>query len=159
MRLDERLVELGLETSIERARARILAGEVKLGDRVVDKAGLQVAADAQLVLATRARFVSRGGEKLDGALEAFGLDVSGLRCADVGASTGGFTDCLLQRGARQVLALDVGYGQLAASLRGDPRVLVRERTNLRHFELEPGDDRFDLLCADVPFISFRQLLP
>jgi len=159
VRLDERLVALGLEASLSRARARILAGEVRLGDRVLDKAGLQVPADAQLVLATRARFVSRGGEKLAGALDAFGLDVTGLRCADVGASTGGFTDCLLQRGARQVLALDVGYGQLAASLRGDPRVRVRERTNLRHFELEPGDERFDLVCADVSFISLRQLLP
>ena len=159
MRLDERLVALGLETSLSRARARILAGEVRLGDRVVDKAGLQVPADAQLVLAGRARFVSRGGEKLAGALDAFALDVAGLRCADVGASTGGFTDCLLQGGARQVLALDVGYGQLAASLRGDPRVLVRERTNLRHFELPPGDDPFDLVCADVSFISLRQLLP
>jgi len=159
VRLDERLLQLGLESSLKRAQARILAGEVRLGDRVLDKAGMLVAADAQLALKASSRFVSRGGEKLAGALEALGVDVSGLRCADVGASTGGFTDCLLQHGAAHVLALDVGYGQLAAKLRGDPRVAVRERTNLRHFELEPGAARFDLVTADVSFISLRQLLP
>jgi len=159
MRLDERVVELGLESSLARAQARILAGEVRLGDRVVDKAGMLVPADAQLALKPSKRFVSRGGEKLAGALEALGVDVGGLRCADVGAATGGFTDCLLQLGAAHVLTLDVGYGQLAAKLRGDPRVVVRERTNLRHFALEPGDERFDLVTVDVSFISLRQLLP
>jgi 23S rRNA (cytidine1920-2'-O)/16S rRNA (cytidine1409-2'-O)-methyltransferase len=160
VRLDERMLELGLEASLARARARILAGEVRLGDRVVDKAGMLVPADAQLVLAKRGgRFVSRGGEKLAGALEALGVDVTGLRCADVGASTGGFTDCLLQHGATHVLALDVGYGQLAAKLRGDPRVAVRERTNLRHFALSDGEPPFDLVTVDVSFISLRTLLP
>jgi 23S rRNA (cytidine1920-2'-O)/16S rRNA (cytidine1409-2'-O)-methyltransferase len=159
VRLDLRLVELGLAESQVRAQAYIAAGEVRLDDRVVDKPGTLVAADAQPVLKTRRPYVSRGGEKLAGALDALAIDVAGLRCADVGASTGGFTDCLLQRGASAVLALDVGYGQLAAKLRGDPRVLVRERTNVRHFELEPGMPHFDLVTADVSFISLRQILP
>ncbi len=159
MRLDLRVVELGLEATLQRARARILAGDVRLGDRVLDKAGMLVPADAQLSLKQRSAFVSRGGEKLAGAIAALGLEIAGLRCADVGASTGGFSDCLLQHGATQVLAIDVGYGQLAAKLRGDPRVAVRERTNLRHFELDPGEERFDLVTADVSFISLRQLLP
>jgi 23S rRNA (cytidine1920-2'-O)/16S rRNA (cytidine1409-2'-O)-methyltransferase len=159
MRLDERLVALGLESSLKLAQARILAGDVRLGDRVVDKAGTLVPADAQLVLKQKRPFVSRGGEKLAGAIAALGLQIAGLRCADVGASTGGFTDCLLQRGASHVLALDVGYGLLAAVLRGDPRVDVRERTNLRHFTLEPGRARFDLVTVDLSFISLRQLLP
>lgn len=159
VRLDERVLQLGLESSLARAQARILAGEVRLGDRVVDKAGMIVPADAQLALKPSNRFVSRGGEKLAGALEALGVEVSGLRCADVGAATGGFTDCLLQHGAAHVLALDVGYGQLAAKLRGDPRVAVRERTNLRHFALEPGVEPFDLVTADVSFISLQNLLP
>jgi len=159
VRLDLRLVELGLADSQVRAQAHIAAGDVRLGDRVVDKAGTLVAADAQPTLSLRSPYVSRGGEKLAGALDALGVDVSGLRCADVGASTGGFTDCLLQRGASAVLALDVGYGQLAAKLRGDPRVDVRERTNVRHFALEPGAAAFDLVTADVSFISLRQILP
>ena len=158
VRLDERLLELGLESSLRRAQARALAGEVRLGDRVMDKSGTLVPADAVLVLKQRPPFVSRGGEKLAGALASLGLDVAGLRCADVGASTGGFTDCLLQRGASHVLALDVGYGQLASVLRDDPRVDVRERTNVRHFELESDEERFDLVTVDVSFISLRQLL-
>ena len=159
MRLDERIVALGLESSLKLAQARILAGDVRLGDRVVDKAGTLVPADAQPVLKQKRPFVSRGGEKLAGAIAALGLEIAGLRCADVGASTGGFTDCLLQRGASHVLALDIGYGLLAAKLRADPRVEVRERTNLRHFTLEPGEAPFDLVTADVSFISLRQLLP
>ena len=159
VRLDQRLVELGLETTRARAQVRIQAGEVRLGDRVVDKPATLVAADAVPVLAARSRFVSRGGEKLSGALDALGVDPSGLRCADVGASTGGFTDCLLQRGARSVFALDVGRGQLDTKLRGDPRVESLERTNVRHFELAPGREAFDLVTADVSFISLRVVLP
>ena len=158
-RLDVRLVELGLAESPVRAQAFIAAGVVKLGDRVVDKPGTLVPADAQLVLKSRSPFVSRGGEKLAGALNALGIEVAGLRCADVGASTGGFTDCLLQRGAASVLALDVGYGQLAAKLRGDPRVVVRERTNVRSFALGPDQPPYDLVTADVSFISLRRVLP
>jgi 23S rRNA (cytidine1920-2'-O)/16S rRNA (cytidine1409-2'-O)-methyltransferase len=159
VRLDQRLVELGLETTRARAQVRIQAGEVRLGDRVVDKPATLVAADAVPTLAERSRFVSRGGEKLAGALDAFALDPTGLRCADVGASTGGFTDCLLQRGAAHVFALDVGRGQLDAKLRADPRVASLERTNVRHFELPEDTPPYDLVTADVSFISLRTVLP
>ncbi len=159
VRLDQRVMELGLAPTLANARARILAGEVRLGDRVLDKAGMLVAADAALALADSPRFVSRGGEKLAGALAALGVEVAGLRCADAGAATGGFTDCLLQHGAAHVLALDVGYGQLAAKLRGDPRVRLVERTNLRHFALGPDEPAFDLVTADLSFISLRLVLP
>ncbi|HXX49077.1 MAG TPA: TlyA family RNA methyltransferase [Myxococcota bacterium] len=159
VRLDQRLVELGLETTRARAQLRIQAGEVRLGDRVVDKPATLVDADAVPSLAARSRFVSRGGEKLAGALDALALDPAGLRCADVGASTGGFTDCLLQRGAASVFALDVGRGQLDAKLRADPRVESLERTNVRHFELPAGRAPYDLVTADVSFISLRTVLP
>ena len=158
VRLDQRVLDLGLETSRSRARGRILAGDVRAGDQVLDKPGQLIADDLDLTIAERPRFVSRGGEKLAGALDGFGIDPAGLRCADAGASTGGFTDCLLQRGALSVLAIDVGYGQLALSLRDDPRVTVRERTNLRHFALEPGEPAFDLVTADLSFISLRKVL-
>jgi len=159
VRLDERVLELGLETTRSRAQARIQAGEVRLGDRVVDKPGMLVPADAELELRARSPYVSRGGEKLAGALDALGLDPAGLRCADVGASTGGFTDCLLQRGAASVFALDVGRGQLDAKLRADPRVESLEQTNVRHFALPAGREPFDLVTADVSFISLRTVLP
>jgi 23S rRNA (cytidine1920-2'-O)/16S rRNA (cytidine1409-2'-O)-methyltransferase len=150
---------LGLESSRARAESRIRAGDVLVGDRVEDKPGKLVPADAVPTLRVRSPFVSRGGEKLAGALNAFGIDPSGLRCVDVGASTGGFTDCLLQRGAVSVLAIDVGYGQLDARLRTDARVRVFERTNVRHFALDADDPRFDLLTADLSFISLRLVLP
>ncbi len=159
VRVDQRLVELGLEESRTRARARILAGEVRLEDRVLDKPGTLIPADAEPTLRARSPYVSRGGEKLAGALAAFDLDPRGLRCVDVGASTGGFTDCLLQHGARSVLAIDVGYGQLAARLRDDARVNVLERTNIRHFVLPPDSAPFDLVTADLSFISLQRVLP
>ncbi|MFQ5514148.1 MAG: TlyA family RNA methyltransferase [Myxococcota bacterium] len=158
VRLDQRLLDLGLEETRSRARARILAGDVRLGERVVDKPGALVPADAEPVLRPRRRYVSRGGEKLAGALDAFGIVPEGWRCADLGASTGGFTDCLLQRGARAVWAIDVGYGQLAHPLRGDPRVTVLERTHVRDFRLPEGAVPFDLVTADLSFISLRSLL-
>jgi 23S rRNA (cytidine1920-2'-O)/16S rRNA (cytidine1409-2'-O)-methyltransferase len=158
IRLDDLLVQLGLEPNKNRARGRILAGDVRIGDRVLDKPGMQVAPDAQPVLRERPRFASRGGEKLAGALDALGIDPAGLDCIDVGVSTGGFTDCLLQRGARSVLAIDVGYGQLAMALRQDPRVQLFERTNARAFELPEGMPPRDLLTADVSFISLVKLL-
>ena len=158
VRVDQRVVELGLETTRARAQARILAGEVELDGVVLDKAGVQIPADAQLVLRARSRFVSRGGEKLSGALDALAIDPTGLRCADVGASTGGFTDCLLQRGASHVFALDVGTNQLDGKLRADPRVESLERTNVRHFE-PGGRALYDLVTADVSFISLRTVLP
>ncbi len=152
-------MELGLEASRSRARARILAGEVRLGTERIDKPGTLIPAEAIPALSRRAPYVSRGGEKLAGALREFELDPAGLRCADVGASTGGFTDCLLQAGAATVLALDVGYGQLALGLRRDPRVEVSERTNVRHYQRPPGAAPFDLVVADLSFISLRLVLP
>jgi len=158
VRVDQRVLELGLEASRARAQARILAGDVRQGDRVLDKPGALIPADSPLELRARSPYVSRGGEKLAGALAAFGLDPAGLRCADVGASTGGFTDCLLQRGAAEVLALDVGRGQFAARLRADPRLTLRERTNVRYYALEPGTPPFDLVTADLSFIALRRVL-
>jgi 23S rRNA (cytidine1920-2'-O)/16S rRNA (cytidine1409-2'-O)-methyltransferase len=159
VRIDQLLVDLGLEPTRARAQARVLAGDVRIGDRLVDKPGTAVPTDAQPTVRARPQYVSRGGEKLVGALDAFALDPTGLDCMDAGVSTGGFTDCLLQRGARSVLAVDVGYGQLALSLRDDPRVRVFERTNIRHFELPPDAPPIDLLVADLSFISLRLVLP
>ena len=159
VRLDQRLVELGLAPTRSRAALLIRAGEVRLAGRVADKPGTLVESAALPELKERPRFVSRGGDKLDAALDEFGLDVRGLRCIDAGASTGGFTHCLLERGARSVRAVDVGYGQLDARLRDDPRVEVRERTNVRHHTLEPGAAPFELLVADLSFISLVKLLP
>ncbi len=158
-RADVELVERGLFTSRERARAAILAGEVKVNGVPVLKAGQPLDPAASIEIAERRKYVSRGGQKLEGALESFGLDVTGMRVLDVGASTGGFTDCVLQRGAQSVVALDVGYGQLAWSLRTDPRVTVIERTNFRHVELEPLGAPFDLVVVDVSFIAFANVLP
>ena len=156
-RLDQLLVQRGLASSRERAQQLILAGEVAVGERVVDKPGTQVPLDAALAVTARAPYASRGGVKLAAALDGFALDVRGWIAADVGASTGGFTDCLLQRGAARVYAIDVGYGQLAWELRQDPRVVVLDRTNARYLErlLEP----VDLVTVDVSFISLRLILP
>ena len=157
-RLDALLVERGLAESRSRAEALILSGTVRVGDRVVTKAGSRIAADEPLSVETGQRFVSRAGEKLDAALDEFGLDVEGSSCLDAGASTGGFTDVLLRRGASRVLAVDVGYGQFAWLLRNDPRVTVMERTNVRR--LAGGDLPFgpDLLVADLSFISLAVAL-
>ena len=157
-RLDALLVEKGLAESRSRARALILAGSVRVGDRVVTKAGSRVAAHEPLSVEKGNRFVSRAGEKLDGALEEFGLEVDGRSCLDAGASTGGFTDVLLQRGAGRVLAVDVGYGQLDWSLRNDPRVTVMERTNVRRLAGEDLPFGPDLLVADLSFISLTVAL-
>jgi len=133
---------------------------VLVDDVPVDKPGTRVRAEARLRLRRPARrFVSRGGEKLAGALEDLGIDPCGLACLDVGASTGGFTDCLLQAGARRVVAVDVGYGQLDAGLRADPRVHVLERTNARHLEAAALGGPIDLVSIDASFVSLRQLLP
>lgn len=159
-RLDERVVREGLAESRSAAQALIMAGRVLVADQPVDKAGARVAADKPVRLKGGARtFVSRGGEKLVSALDAFAVDPKGLRCLDVGASTGGFTDCLLQRGADSVVALDVGHSQMHSRLRLDPRVDVRERVNARH--LEPADfaDPIDLFVVDVSFISLTLVLP
>ena len=157
IRADERLLRQGLAETRSQARALIMAGRVWLGDQRIDKPGQLVPQDAELSLTRLPRFVSRGGEKLDHALRVFGVEVSGLVCADFGASTGGFTDCLLQRGALRVYAIDVGYGQLADRLRRDPRVVVMERTNARYLQELP--EAIDLVTIDVSFISLRLVLP
>jgi 23S rRNA (cytidine1920-2'-O)/16S rRNA (cytidine1409-2'-O)-methyltransferase len=154
-RLDVLLVERGLAESRSQAQALVLAGRVK-GHA---KAGEQVDEGTELELAEGARFVSRGGEKLAHALEAFGIDVTGEDCLDVGASTGGFVDCLLQAGAARVTALDVGYGQLHPKLRDDPRVTVLERTNVRVLQCDELPYRPTFLTCDVSFIGLGKAFP
>ena len=152
-RLDALLVEKGLAENRSRAQGLILSGAVRVGERVVTKAGSRFSPNEAVSVEGGGRFVSRAGEKLDGALDAFGVSVAGRACLDAGASTGGFTDVLLKRGAREVVAVDVGYGQLDWSLRNDPRVHVMERTNVRRLT---GDDlpfAPGLLVADLSFIS------
>ncbi|NDJ61203.1 MAG: TlyA family RNA methyltransferase [Chloroflexi bacterium] len=156
-RLDVQVFESGLAPSREKARAMIMAGEVLVDGERVDKPGTRIDADAQVTVKAKPRFVSRGGEKLAGALAAFPIDVNAAICADVGASTGGFTDCLLQHGAARVYAIDVGYGQLAHTLRQDARVIPMERTNARYVAALP--ELVDLVTVDASFISLRLLLP
>lgn len=158
VRLDVLLVRRGLAPSREKAQAAILAGDVTVDGQTITRPSAQVPDDADVVLQTPPRFVSRGGEKLDHALTVFGLDVRGLVALDVGASTGGFTDCLLQRGAAHVYAVDVGYGQLDYRLRRDPRVTVLERTNIRHLDALPGGVRAGVATIDVSFISLTKVL-
>jgi 23S rRNA (cytidine1920-2'-O)/16S rRNA (cytidine1409-2'-O)-methyltransferase len=157
-RLDLDLVRRGLAPTRQRAQALIAAGEVLVDEVVVDKPGAKVRPTQALrVRAEVLPYVSRGGLKLAAALERFGVDPSGRVCADLGASTGGFTDCLLQRGAARVVAIDVGYGQLAWTLRQDPRVVVLERTNVRHLAALP--EPVSLLVGDLSFISLALVLP
>jgi 23S rRNA (cytidine1920-2'-O)/16S rRNA (cytidine1409-2'-O)-methyltransferase len=156
--LDALLVERGLAESRSRAQGLILAGSVRVGDRVVTKAGSRIAADEPLAVERADRFVSRAGEKLDGAIDEFEVRVEGRSCLDAGASTGGFTDVLLQRGVQRVLAVDVGYGQLDWSLRNDPRVTVMERTNVRRLTAEDLPFDPELLVADLSFISLTVAL-
>ncbi len=160
IRLDKLLVDRGLVQSRERARALILAGKVVVGEHTVDKAGAQVAEDVEVRLKGEdIPYVSRGGLKLAKGLEYFAVDVRGAVAMDVGASTGGFTDCLLQRGAAKVYAVDVGYGQLAWSLREDPRVVNLERTNIRELTAEQLAERPTLAVIDASFISLDKVLP
>ncbi len=159
-RLDQLLVERGLVPSRERARALVLAGAVVVGDHRAEKPGQRVDPEAVLRLKGEPNpYVSRGGLKLQAALDAFGIDPADRVCVDVGASTGGFTDCLLQRGARRVYAVDVGYGQLAWKLREDPRVVSLERCNIRHLETGRIPEAADLVVVDASFISLRLVLP
>jgi 23S rRNA (cytidine1920-2'-O)/16S rRNA (cytidine1409-2'-O)-methyltransferase len=157
-RLDALLVERGLAESRSRAGALILSGSVRVGDQIVTKAGSRIAPNEVLSVDQKERFVSRAGEKLDAALDEFGIEAGGRLCLDAGASTGGFTDVLLQRGADRVLAVDVGYGQFAYSLRNDPRVTVMERTNVRRLTGEDLPFDPDLLVADLSFISLEVAL-
>ncbi|MCK4535601.1 MAG: TlyA family RNA methyltransferase [Desulfuromonadales bacterium] len=159
-RLDKLLVERGLAASRERARALILAGQVVVGEHTVDKAGTQVSVDAAIRLKGKdIPYVSRGGLKLEKALSAFDLDVRDRTVLDVGASTGGFTDCLLQHGAARVFAVDVGYGQLAWPLRENPKVVNLERTNIRQLQPDALDAVPDLAVIDTSFISLDKVLP
>jgi 23S rRNA (cytidine1920-2'-O)/16S rRNA (cytidine1409-2'-O)-methyltransferase len=156
-RLDLALVHRGLVSSRERAQAMIRAGLVRLAGTLADRPDQMIAPDQSIEIAGSTAYVSRGGEKLAAALDAFGIDARGRNALDVGASTGGFTDVLLQRGATHVIALDVGYGQLAWSLRQDPRVTVMERVNIRHLDHLPQPA--NLAVIDVSFISLRLVLP
>jgi 23S rRNA (cytidine1920-2'-O)/16S rRNA (cytidine1409-2'-O)-methyltransferase len=159
-RLDALLVDRGLFRTRSRAAAAVIAGDVRLGDgRRADKPGQMVADDVPLAVAEGPQYVSRGGVKLANALDAFGVDPSGRMCLDVGASTGGFTDCLLQRGAARVVAVDVAYGELDWGIRNDSRVTVLERQNARALEPEALPYPPDLIVADVSFVSLRKTLP
>ncbi|MDQ3693262.1 MAG: TlyA family RNA methyltransferase [Chloroflexota bacterium] len=156
-RLDELVVARGLADTRSRARALILAGDISVNGQVVHRAGAMVRAGDELGRTEKARFASRGGEKLAHALQVFGIDVTGQVAADLGASTGGFTDCLLQAGAERVYAVDVGYGQILDRLRRDPRVVVMDRTNARSVLELP--EPIDIVTIDVSFISLRLVLP
>ena len=159
-RIDQLLVDRGLAPSRERARALVLAGKVYRGEQRIEKAGDTVAADAEITLRGEdIPYVSRGGVKLAGALDALAIDPRELVCADFGASTGGFTDCLLQRGARRVYAIDVGHGQLHEKLTGDGRVVVMDRTNARSLDAASLPEPIDLVVIDASFIGMAKLLP
>lgn len=159
LRLDLALVERGFFPSRQQAQAAIMAGEVQIDGRVVLKASDSVLQINQLVVAARERFVGRGGIKLEGAIEHFGIDCTGVTALDIGASTGGFTDCLLQRGATKVFAVDVGHGQLAWKIRDDPRVATLEKCNARHLSREEIPAPIQLCVIDVSFISLTLILP
>jgi 23S rRNA (cytidine1920-2'-O)/16S rRNA (cytidine1409-2'-O)-methyltransferase len=160
LRLDKLLVDRGLAASRERAQALILAGKVLVNDQKIEKAGAQVEAEAVVrLLGEDLKYVSRGGLKLERALEYWHMNVEGKVCLDVGASTGGFTDCLLQHGAGRVIAIDTGYGQMDFKLRQDPRVRLLEKTNARYVTDEVIAEKVDLIVIDVAFISATLVLP
>jgi 23S rRNA (cytidine1920-2'-O)/16S rRNA (cytidine1409-2'-O)-methyltransferase len=159
-RIDKLMTEKGIVPSRERARALIMEGRVIAEGTTIDKAGAKVDADAEIrVREEDFSYVSRGGKKLEGALEVFGINPEGRVVMDVGASTGGFTDCILQKGARKVYAVDVGYGQLAWKLRTDPRVINLERRNIRYLKREEVTEEMDLILIDASFISVEKFLP
>ena len=157
VRLDVLLTERGLAESRSKAQAMIMAGQVRVDDQVVLKPATGVQPNSTLTVDSGPRFVSRGGEKLDAALEAFGIDLTGLTCVDVGASTGGFTDCMLQHGAEKVYAIDVGKGILHWKMRNHPKVVIMEKTNARYVESLP--EPIDFVTVDASFISLKILLP
>lgn len=159
LRLDQALVERGICDSREKAKRAILAGQVRVNGQLADKASDNVKPDDEISLDAPEKFVSRGGHKLEHALEHFQLEVKNLIAVDLGASTGGFTDCLLQRGAQKVFAVDVGQGQLAWKLRRDKRIVVMEKTNARFLKPEQFPQPFDLAVADCSFISLKKILP
>lgn len=158
-RLDLLLVELGHFETRERARRSIMAGEVRVGDAVVDKPGTRVATDSPVTVKSASRYVGRGGLKLEAALRHFAIDPTGATCLDIGASTGGFTDCLLQHGAAKVHAVDVGHSQLDWKIRSDPRVNVLEKVNARYLSRGEIPDPIQICVIDVSFISLTLILP
>lgn len=159
-RLDTLLVQRGFFESRSRAQAAIMAGQVLVNEQKIDKTGTQVAPDATIrLLGGDLKYVSRGGLKLEKAVSCFNLDLTGKIAADIGASTGGFTDCALQNGAARVYAIDVGYGQLAWKLRSDERVVNMERTNVRYLEADSLPEKVDVVTIDVAFISLDKVLP
>lgn len=158
-RIDVLIVEKGLEQSRERAKSLIMAGEVFVDGRRIDKAGEEVDIDADIEIRGGLKYVSRGGLKLEKAINSFGIDLNGKVCMDIGASTGGFTDCMLQNGAKRVYSVDVGYGQLAWKLRTDSRVVNFERTNIRYLTKDKLDSELDFFSVDVSFISLTKVLP
>jgi len=158
-RLDVFLVEQGFCASREQAQRAVMAGEVRIGDQVISKSSVLVSPDAAVSVEAPAPYVGRGGFKLAGALDHFQVDANGITALDIGASTGGFTDCLLQRGAAKVYAIDVGHGQLAWKIRNDPRVVVREKLNARFLNRADVPDPIALCVIDVSFISLTLILP
>ena len=159
LRLDAFLVERGFFSSREQAQRSIMAGEVRVGDAIVDKASSKIDPGADVSIEAASRYVGRGGVKLEGALRDFGISAAGSTALDIGASTGGFTDCLLQQGAKKVYAIDVGHGQLAWKIRSDPRVVVREKLNARFLTRADVPEPIDLGVIDVSFISLTLILP
>ncbi|MCX6901302.1 MAG: TlyA family RNA methyltransferase [Verrucomicrobia bacterium] len=159
LRLDLLLVERGLCESREKAKRAIMAGQVLVAGQVTDKPSTEVATDAAIELKAEEKFVSRGGHKLEAALDHFKIRVTGAVCADLGASTGGFTDCLLQRGAARIHAVDVGKGQLAYKLRRDPRVVVHDGVNARHLQRQQIGEPADIVTMDLAFIGLAKVLP
>jgi 23S rRNA (cytidine1920-2'-O)/16S rRNA (cytidine1409-2'-O)-methyltransferase len=159
LRLDQHLLEAGYFESREKAQRAILAGQVTVSGQIVDKAGTKINSESEILITGRDRYVGRGGHKLEGALSGFGIDPTGMTCLDLGSSTGGFTDCLLQHWAGHVTAVDVGRGQLAWALRQDPRVEVREGINARYLTPSDFNRRFDLIVGDLSFISLTKILP
>ena len=157
-RLDRFLVEQGFFPSREQAQRAVMAGEVRIGDQIISKSSVMVEAGAAVSLQARPPYVGRGGLKLEGALDHFNIQPQGLIALDIGASTGGFTDCLLQRGAAKVYSIDVGHGQLAWKIRNDPRVVVREKLNARYLGREDIPEKIDLCVIDVSFISLTLIL-
>lgn len=158
-RLDSEIFRRGLAASREKAKAIVLAGEVRVNGVKVDKPGTSVDENAEIQVNAAPRYVSRGGYKLEKAIEDFEIDFTGKIVMDVGASTGGYTDCALQNGAAKVIAIDVGYGQLDWKLRNDERVVNKERTNIRYFTLEAENDKVDIITIDVSFISTAKVFP
>lgn len=158
-RVDVLLVSRGLCETREQAKRLVLAGEVRSGDRMIDKPATKVLEDTPLEVKQKPKFVGRGGLKMEGALEAFGISPAGLVCLDIGASTGGFTDCLLQQGAERVHAIDVGTNQLAWKIRSDPRVMVKEKFNARNLVEADLGEKVALIVIDVSFISLTKILP